>query len=142
MSSARTVLGGRVRVSTVALAGVFLAVLTLWILVRPVPVEIAEEGTTTITTTTTKRVKGGEQAVTENTSPSSTAIPRTTQSARPTAVPKPSVAPAPAPVAPPAATAAPPPSRGVGGLFGQPPAATTPAPAATEPPGTQPLGRP
>jgi hypothetical protein len=122
----RTLLGGRIRSSTVALMLSFFAVLTVWILVRPVPVQATEEvsydnGVVTVRKTT--RTEGKTTVVEPTPTPSPTATP----TPKPTPVPKPASG-KPTPAGTPAPT-----PPGVGGLLAPAPA---PTPTPTSTPGT------
>ncbi|HUR73604.1 MAG TPA: hypothetical protein VMZ00_04965 [Sporichthya sp.] len=123
MKFPRTLLGGRIRSSTLALMVSFLAVLTVWIMVRPVPVQVTEEVTYdngVVTVRKTTRTDGRTEAT-----------PTPTPKSTPT--PKASPTPAAGSAKPTPATGAPtskpnPEPTGVGGLLAPPPTPTPQTP--------------
>lgn len=121
MKLPRTLIGGRIRSSTIALALSFFAVLTVWILVRPIPVEVTESVTTTVRTT---------KKVTENRPATEVEATPTPAPATPKPTPVPATAtPTPDPAAPTPEPGPPTPEPGgVGGLLGAPTPTPTPPP--------------
>ena len=117
MKLPRTVLHGRVRTSTLGLLLSFVAVLTLWVMVRPEPLTVTEEVVTVRTT------KNRPSEPTPTPQPTITPTPRPTETPKPTATPKPGNA----TPGPGAVTATPTPAGPAGGgLLGTP--APTPTP--------------
>lgn len=131
----KTLLGGRLRTSTVTLVLSFAAVLTLWILIRPeagnVEVPVCGPQGCTIAKVPKKNIRDAEAV----TSPTPTPAPTPAVQATPTPTPKKvksTPTPTPVPVDPLAPT--PTPTPGSGGLFGPAPTPTpTPPPAVPEP---------
>jgi hypothetical protein len=135
MKLPRTLLHGKVRMSTLGLLLSFFAVLTLWVLVRPEPVTVTEEALCSDgTCVTVRKTQRGSSDPTPTPQPTITPTP----SPRPSVTPKPSptpkttqpTQPTPGPgVVTPTPTATP---VGGGGLFG---GARTPVPTPTVAPG-------
>ncbi len=135
MKLPRTLLHGRVRASTVGLSLTFLAVLTLWVLVRPEPITVTEEAVCTdgacVTVRTTKSRPSGPTPTPQPTI-TPTPTPKPTQTPKPAPTPK-TAKPTPGPGS---ATPTPTPIGGTdGGLFG-------PAPTPTPEPSTVPAPAP
>lgn len=116
MNLPRTLFGGRVRSSTFGLMISFVAVMTLWILIRPEPIEYTEE---VVTVRTTKKAP-------DRSTP--TPIPTPAATPAPTVTPNPTPAASPRPTKPPAGTPtpAPTPAGGVRDLFSTPTPTPTP----------------
>ncbi|WP_019876673.1 hypothetical protein [Sporichthya polymorpha] len=110
-----TLFGGRVRTSTVGLMAAFVAVLTLWILIRPEPLDYTEEVVT---------VRKTRATPTPRPEPTVTPVPAATP--RPTPAPPRTPRPSGAPRATP--TPVPTPAGGVGDLFATPEPTPEPTP--------------
>ena len=129
----------RVRRSTLGLMGGFLAVLALWIVIRPAPAEITQECNADTCVVTVRNSKKAKAEPTPTPVPTATPVPRPTATPTPTPSPKPPKA---SPSTTPPASAAPTPPAGndVGGLFAPGPQ-VTPVPTATPVPVLRPLPR-